>query len=91
MADESTAQGPVAVFDTRQESEAMVVRSLLESQGIEARIVGEDVPQDVLPGVGGVVVWVSADQAEAARKVIEEYNNTETAEPVDDDEPLEPA
>lgn len=63
----------VPVFVTEQESEAMVVRGLLESAGIQAIITGFDAPQDVLPGVGGVVVRVAAEQAEEARQTIEEY------------------
>ena len=62
----------VKVFDTEQESEAMVVRGLLEANGIEAMIENLDAPQDVLPGVGGVVVLVRADQAEEAARLIEE-------------------
>jgi hypothetical protein len=63
----------VAVFDTDQESEALVVQSLLESAGIDAIISGIDAPQDVLPGVGGVVVRVAPEKAEEARRLIEEY------------------
>ncbi len=43
----------VRVFDTEQESEAMVVRGLLDSAGIEADVTALDAPQDILPGVGG--------------------------------------
>ncbi len=53
----------VEVFDTQQESEAMVVRGLLESAGLEALMSSLDAPQDVLPGVGGVIVRVPAGQA----------------------------
>jgi hypothetical protein len=63
----------VAVFDSEQESEAMVVQSLLESAGIDAIITGIDAPQDVLPGVGGVVVRVAPERANEARQVIEDY------------------
>ncbi len=62
----------VKVFDTEQESEAMVVRGLLESAGIECMIENIDAPQDVLPGVGGVVVLVRQDQAESALELIED-------------------
>ena len=48
----------VKVFDTDEESEAMVVRGLLESAGIEAMTQNREAPQDILPGVGGVVVMV---------------------------------
>jgi hypothetical protein len=67
-----TNQDLVQVFDSEQESEAMVVQSLLEAAGIDAMISGLDAPQDVLPGVGGVVVRVPADRAEEARQVIAE-------------------
>jgi hypothetical protein len=70
----------VPVFDSEQESEAMVVRGLLESAGIEAIITGFDAPQDVLPGVGGVVVRVSPEDAEEARQIIEEYRTEGAAE-----------
>jgi hypothetical protein len=70
----------VAVFDSDQESEAMVVRGLLESAGIEAIITGFDAPQDVLPGVGGVVVRVSPEDADQARQIIEEYRTEGAAE-----------
>ena len=62
----------VKVFDTEQESEAMVVRGLLEANGIPAVIENLDAPQDVLPGVGGVVVLVRAEQGEEAGRLIQE-------------------
>lgn len=65
----------VEVFDTQEESEAFVVRGLLEQAGIDALISGLDAPQDVLPGVGGVVVRVSADRAAEAHSLIEEYRS----------------
>ena len=38
----------------------MVVRGLLESAGIDAIIQNREAPQDILPGVGGVVVHGAA-------------------------------
>ncbi len=73
----------VEVFDTMEESEAMVVRGLLESAGIEAIITAWDAPQDILPGVGGVIVRVAPEQAEEARSLIEDYRNS--PEPDEDD------
>ena len=73
----------VEVFDTMEESEAMVVRGLLESAGIEAIVTALDAPQDILPGVGGVVVRVSPERAEEARQLIEDYR---TNEPEGDDD-----
>lgn len=62
----------VRVFDSDQESETMVVRGLLESSGIECDVANLEAPQDILPGVGGVVILVREEDAEEARKIIEE-------------------
>ena len=74
----------VRVFDTEQESEALVVRGLLESAGIDAEITALDAPQDILPGVGGTVILVREEDAASARRMIEEYRQApdalETAE-----------
>ena len=80
----------VKVFDTEEESEAMVVRGLLESAGIDAIIQNREAPQDILPGVGGVVVLVRADQADDALQTIEAYRKNPTT---DEDEAVseEPA
>jgi hypothetical protein len=81
----------VTVFDTQQESEAMVVQSLLVSGGIESIITNLQAPQDVLPGVGGVVVRVNAAQADEARSIIEDYKNSADTVEEDDDSDAEPA
>src|SRR5271163_2760906 len=74
----------VRVFDTEQESEALVVRGLLESAGIDCDVTSLDAQQDILPGVGGTVILVREEDAAEARRVIEEYKQTpeelETAE-----------
>jgi hypothetical protein len=62
----------VKVFDSDLESEVMVVRGLLESAGIECLTNSIDAQQDILPGVGGVVVLVRAEEADEARRVIAE-------------------
>ncbi|HZP24349.1 MAG TPA: DUF2007 domain-containing protein [Terriglobales bacterium] len=69
----------VKVFDTDEESEAMVVRGLLESAGIEAMIQNREAPQDILPGVGGVVILVRPEQAEEARETIDASRNNAAA------------
>jgi Putative prokaryotic signal transducing protein len=74
-----TNQDLVQIFDTEQESEALIVQGLLESAGIEALISSLDAPQDVLPGVGGVVIRVTADQADEARRIIEDFRNAGAA------------
>jgi hypothetical protein len=70
----------VKIFDTDEESEAMVVRGLLESAGIAAIIQNREAPQDILPGVGGVIILVRPDQAEEAVDTIEEYRNHPTTD-----------
>jgi hypothetical protein len=62
----------VRVFDTQQESEALVVQGLLESAGIDAEVTAIDAAQDVFPGVGGTVVLVREEDADEARRVIAE-------------------
>ena len=71
----------VKVFDTQQESEALVIHSLLESAGIESIVSYLQAPQDVLPGVGGVIVRVNASRADEALSVIEGYRNAPAVEP----------
>jgi hypothetical protein len=66
----------VRVFDTEQESEAMVVHGLLESAGIDSDVTSLDAQQDILPGVGGTVILVREEDAETARSVIEEFRRT---------------
>ncbi len=65
----------VRVFDTEQESEAMVVSGLLESEGIDCEITALDVPQDVIP-IGGTVILVRQEDAPRALQLIEEYRRT---------------
>ena len=81
----------VRVFDTEQESEAMVVHGLLESAGIDSDLTSLDAQQDILPGVGGTVILVREGDAAKARRLIEEYRQTpeelETAEIAFTEEP----
>jgi Putative prokaryotic signal transducing protein len=69
----------VRVFDAEQESEAMVVSGLLESQGIDCEVTALDVPQDVIP-IGGTVILVRQEDAPRALQVIEEYRRTPAEE-----------
>lgn len=74
----------VRVFDAEQESEVMVVRGLLESQGIETNATALDAPQDILPGVGGTVILVREEDAAQARQIIEEYRQAPSEIEADD-------
>jgi hypothetical protein len=72
----------VEVFDTMQESEAMVVHGLLTSAGIESVIANLQAPQDVFPGIGGISVRVGPAQEEEARRLIADFR----ANPASDDD-----
>jgi hypothetical protein len=66
----------VKVFDSEQESEAMVVKGLLDSAGIDSDITSVDAIQDMFPGVGGTVILVRQEDADQARRLIEDYRQT---------------
>jgi Putative prokaryotic signal transducing protein len=75
----------VKVFDSEQETEAMVVKGLLDSAGIDNDLTAAAMLQDAFPGLGGMIILVREEDADAARKLIEEYrqsgpNDDETAE-----------
>lgn len=75
----------VKVFDTEQESEAVIVKGLLDSANIDSNLTSVDAIQDMFPGVGGTVILVREEDAGEARRVIEAYRNA----PVTDDETAE--
>lgn len=77
----------VEVFDTVQESEAMVIHGLLTSAGIESLVSNVQFPQDLFPGVGTIAIRVNPAQEEEARRVIEDYKANAAAE--DDQSPAE--
>ena len=62
----------VKVFDTEQESEAIVVRGLLESAGIETDLKAIELVQDAFP-VGGVMILVREEEAAEAAKIIDTW------------------
>jgi Putative prokaryotic signal transducing protein len=65
----------VKVFDSEQESEAMMVQGLLESAGIETNLRAIDTIQDAFP-VGGVTLLVREEDAAEANKIIESYRQS---------------
>jgi len=82
---QSADEALVDVFGTKEDSEALVVKGLLDSAGIDSVIVSLDAPQEVLPGVGGVVIRVAAEDAEEARRAIEEYRSAAEQAPDEDE------
>jgi len=80
----------VKVFDSEQESEAMVVKGLLDSAGIENDLASASLLQDAFPGMGGMIILVREEDAEKARSLIAEYRHLpgsdDAGDEVDDDE-----
>ena len=67
------------VFATMFQDEALVVRSLIESTGIEAEISSEhfiDVYPVFFPQEGGIKIIVNDEDAEDARAVVAQYRES---------------
>jgi hypothetical protein len=66
----------VKVFGSEQESEALVVKGLLESAGIDSDLTAASLVQDAFPGLGGVILMVREEDAEAASALIAEQRQS---------------
>jgi len=75
----------VKVFDSEQESEALVVKGLLDSAGIESDLTSASLLQETFPGLGGMIILVREEDAESARRLIADNRRS----PADDDETAE--
>ncbi len=75
----------VKIFDSEEESEAMVVKGLLDSAGIENDLASASLLQDAFPGMGGMIILVREEDAEKARGLIAEYRRP-AGDTEDDDE-----
>jgi hypothetical protein len=75
----------VKIFDSEEESEAMVVKGLLDSAGIENDLASASFLQDAFPGLGGMIILVREEDAEKARTLIAEYRQP-AGDAQDDDE-----
>jgi hypothetical protein len=78
----------VKVFDSEDESEAMIVKGLLESAGIDSDLTAAAMVQDMFPGLGGMIILVREEDAAMARQLIDDYRRPESADG-DDDETAE--
>src|ERR1700689_123136 len=66
----------VKVFDSEDESEGLVVKGLLDSADIERDLASASLLQDAFPGLGGMIIQVREEDAEAARKLIAEQRRS---------------
>lgn len=76
----------IKVFDSEQESEALVVKGLLDSAGIDCDLTSASMVQEAFPGLGGMIILVRQEDADAARKVIAEYQQAPGADDDENDE-----
>jgi len=80
----------VKVFDSEQEPEAMVVKGLLDSAGIENDLASASLLQDAFPGMGGMIILVREEDAERARQLIAESRQASLpGDSADDDDATE--
>jgi hypothetical protein len=74
----------VKVFDSEDESEALVVKGLLDSAEIDSDLQSASLLQDAFPGLGGMLILVREEDAERARQLMADYRRSpddeETAE-----------
>jgi hypothetical protein len=83
----------IKIFDSEQEPEAMVVKGLLDSAGIENDLASASLLQDAFPGMGGMIILVREEDAEKARRLIAESRQAAShggsRESADDDDATE--
>jgi hypothetical protein len=83
----------VKVFDSEQETEALVVKGLLDSANIENDLASASLLQDAFPGMGGMIILVREEDAEKARSLIAESRQqpsaVSSADELDDDDATE--
>lgn len=63
----------VKVFESEEETEALVVKGLLESASIESDVAPLSLTQYALPNIGGTIILVREENAETACRMIAEY------------------
>jgi len=85
-------KAPVVVARTSTESEAAVIKSLLESYNIGCHFMSE-LPHRIYPlsgeGVTEIRVFVPAAMADEARRILDEYRRREAPLRLIDEEDLE--
>jgi hypothetical protein len=77
----------VKVFDSEQESEAIVVKGLLDSAAIDNDLASASLLQEAFPGMGGMIILVREEDAEKARSLIaESRQQPSSADAADEDD-----
>ncbi len=82
----------VKIFDSEEESEALVVKGLLDSASIDSDLTSASLLQEAFPGLGGMIILVREEDAEKARSLIAEYRRPPTgdsANELEDDDTTE--
>jgi hypothetical protein len=81
----------VKVFDSEDESEALVVKGLLDSAGIDSDLTAAAMIQDMFPGLGGMIILVRQEDAKEAESLIADYRQSPSDEPEEEPEDDETA
>ena len=64
----------VKVFESEDETEALVVKGLLESAGLESDVAPRSLSQYAFPNIGGTIILVREEDADRAMRLIDEYS-----------------
>jgi len=76
----------VKVFDSEDESEALVVKGLLDSASIDSDLASASFLQEAFPGLGGMIILVREEDAEKARGLIAESRQSAAGDSGDADD-----
>jgi hypothetical protein len=74
----------VKVFDSEDESEALVVKGLLDSAEIDSDLASASLLQDAFPSMGGMVILVREEDADEARRLIAEQRRSVSERSLDE-------
>lgn len=80
----------VKVFESEEETEALVVKGLLESSGIESNVAPLSLSQHAFPNIGGTLILVREEDAGRAVRLIEEYRQGQPDVEEEDEEEENP-
>ncbi|PYX31800.1 MAG: hypothetical protein DMG77_05515 [Acidobacteria bacterium] len=78
------------VFESEDETEALVVKGLLESAGIESDLAPRSLSQYAFPNLGGTIILVREEDADRALRLIEEYRQEEPGADEEEEEAENP-